>query len=108
MLAAGYPADVFVCVAEGTLKNINAEMCQPEKADNKKVAVIPQLHNTSHCLKKIASRINAKAVLSAPNKMNQLCKMSNPYCKIPVLREKQLQTPFVECAVGVVYEVPMS
>lgn len=34
-------------------------------------AVIPHLHNTSHRLKNIASRINVKVVLSAPKKINQ-------------------------------------
>lgn len=108
LLAAGYPAAVLVSVAEGSLKNLNAEKCQSENTEKKKVAVIPYLHNTSHRLKKIASRINVKVVLSAPNKMNQLCKMTNPYRKRPAMCEKQHRTPFVQCAVGVVYEVPLS
>ncbi|XP_077553291.1 uncharacterized protein LOC144168094 [Haemaphysalis longicornis] len=94
--------------AEGSLKNLNVEKCLSENTEKKKVAVIPYLHNTSHRLKKIAGRINVRVVLSAPNKMNRLCSMTNPYRKGPVLCGKQHRTPFVECAVGVVYEVPLS
>lgn len=111
---AGCPDSLVVSVAEGLLRKMKT-IRQGDKNDvagvdvQKKIAVIPYIHQTSHYLKKMGKRLGVGVVFSAPLKLSVLCKKTNP-CKS---EEKKLcsirhQNLFVPCEEGVVYRMPLS
>lgn len=110
LLAAGFPKNVVVSVAEIVLKRLRREdRPRPMVLRNKqKVAVIPYIHKTAHGFKKVANRSNVKVVFSAPNKLSRLCRVTDPFRKAPSGCAVKHRDPFVECAEGVVYQIPLS
>ncbi|CAN7938287.1 unnamed protein product, partial [Ixodes hexagonus] len=110
LLAAGFPKNVVVSVAEIVLKRLRSEDCPRPTVlrDKQKVAVIPYIHKTAHGLKKVANRSNVKVVFSAPNKLSRLCRMTDPFRKAPSGCAVKHRNPFVECAEEVVYQIPLS
>lgn len=79
-----------------------------------KCVVIPYAHRLSHGLKNVAGRFNVKVLLSAPNKMKNICGIvdrkllekrtgsNKKTCKVKHI------SPVVPCRVGVVYQIPFS
>lgn len=84
---AGYHQPLLVSVSEGLISKIK-KRCTNHHDDlegtrepRKKIAVIPYYHKLSHNLKKIGQRVGVNVVFSAPNKLSQLSKRSNPVRK---------------------------
>lgn len=68
--------------------------------------MIPYIHKTAHGLKKVANRSNLKVVFSAPNELSRLCRMTDPFRKVPSGSAVKHRNPFVECAEEVVFRSP--
>lgn len=107
LLAAGYPSQVIVAVAESLLQRVKhgAERVGARGLTGRPL-VMPYVHTLSHGLKKVANRHEVPLVFSAPNKLQKLCP------RICAQSKRGCSTrhanPFVECSVGVVYSIPMS
>lgn len=110
---AGFPQYVVTSVAEGLLKTVKharegEEQASPETEPVKqKCAVIPYLHDVSHRLKKIGNNANVRVVLSAPNKLYNLCKASYSGSEKPRCQKKHKES-FVKCENNIVYELLLS
>ena len=83
LAAAGYPEHLTVAVAEVLLRKTKKarqrdQTDKNEERDQRKVAVIPYLHSTSHRLKKIGENAGVRVVMSAPQKLTNLCNLTSP------------------------------
>lgn len=110
LLCAGFPKAVLVSVAEGVLKKLRRGVSTRSDAlqkERQKVAVVPYMPRTAHNLKKIAKLLNTKVLLSAPEKLAKMCKLTDPFHKAPAGSLKKHRSPFVACAKGVVYQTPL-
>uniref|UniRef100_A0A224Z125 Tick transposon n=1 Tax=Rhipicephalus zambeziensis TaxID=60191 RepID=A0A224Z125_9ACAR len=110
---AGYPSHLIISVAEGLLRRAKGTQDRSttvgSSAPNKEnVAVIPYIHQVSHNLKKIAGRSNTRVLFSAPLKLGNLCKKTNPDKKISVVCPKKHTKPFIPCRTCVIYRIPLS
>lgn len=108
---AGYPDQVLVSVAKSLLKKCGKKGTVPSKEGAKqreKTVVIPYIHGVSHNLKRIASKVKTRVVFSAPDKLENLCKIvTYPERKAKGCKKKH-QVPMVACAEGVVYRMPLT
>lgn len=80
LVAAGFPGTLLVSVAEKVLKKLRVVASPDQDVAQKKqrVAVVPYMHKTAHDLKRIANRLNARVVFSAPEKLAKLCQNDGP------------------------------
>lgn len=108
LIAAGFPESLLVSDDEKVLKKLQAKDSpdQDTARGKQKVAVTRYMHNTAHNLKKVANRVNAKVVFSAPEELSKMCRHTGPFRKRPVGCLKKHCSPFVARAEGVVYQIP--
>ncbi|KAM7313425.1 uncharacterized protein ISCGN_003290 [Ixodes scapularis] len=105
---AGFPCSVLVSVAETALQKMKGlKRKVPTRQRTKRPEVIPYIHKVAHNLKKVATKYDVPVVFSAPKKLAGLCaRISDEEAKAPC--DKKHVTPYVDCTVGVVYEIPLS
>ena len=110
LLCAGYPKTVIVSVAEGVLRKFRKVVCPRPDAGQvrQKVAVVPYMHRTAHGIGRVAKRVDVKVVYSAPEKLAKMCKLTDPFRKVPTGCPIRHRSPFVTCSEGVVYQIPLS
>uniref|UniRef100_A0A131YMF4 Tick transposon n=1 Tax=Rhipicephalus appendiculatus TaxID=34631 RepID=A0A131YMF4_RHIAP len=114
---SGFSDDVLRMSVQKLIKRMKSTRTietNPMLTNKDKCAVIPYAHKLSHGLKNVASRFNVKVLLSAPNKMKNICGIidrkllgkrtgsDKNCCKV------KHTSPVVPCRVGVVYQVPFS
>lgn len=105
---AGFPLRALVEVAESLIKKIKGNRKSNSDRPTTRPVVIPYMHNVTHNLKKVAQRYNVPVAFSAPNKMARLCRQINsPQPSSDPCTTKH-RNKYVECATGVVYEIPMT
>lgn len=105
---AGFPQGCLTEVAEGLLKKFKGATNRAREKPKTRQVIIPYLHAMSHNLKKVAQRFRVPVVFSAPEKMARLCRrINNPQTDMEQCGTKH-KTKYAECAVGVVYEIPLS
>lgn len=110
LVSAGYPLSILISVSECLLKEVKqAEASNYRKRERTtRPVIVPYIHNMSHKLKKVASRVNVDVVFSAPQRLSSLCKRVNGQ---PIRTEcctKNHKTKFVSCAEGVIYSFPLT
>ncbi|XP_037517937.1 uncharacterized protein LOC119394697 [Rhipicephalus sanguineus] len=89
--AAGFPEFLLCDLAETLLRKLKKTSDVPRKnTDKTKTAVIPDVHQVSHRIKKAAGRAGVRVVF-APNKLGGLCKRVNP--NVNVLPSKHSNPP---------------
>ena len=96
-------------MSETLLQRLKGERRRPEplQGQRKRPHVVPYMHKISHNLKKVANRHHVPVVFSAPNKLSRLCaRISSRGAKAAC--DKKHAKPFLRCAVGTVYEIPLS
>lgn len=105
-----YPNHIIVSVAEGLLRQIQSKVSSPvcPNIEKNRVAFIPYMHGSLHCLKKIAQRNNIPVAFSMPNKFSSLCKKTTPGGTKKTTCEKNHQKKPAECIRSVVYQIPTS
>lgn len=106
---AGYPRSVVGAVAESLLQKLKGAT-KAAAADSAqrltRPEVMPYVHRVSHSLKKVAGKYGVPIVFSAPRKLSVLCSRISGKKTAPC--EKKHERPSGKCAVGVVYEIPLS
>lgn len=109
LLSAGFPVSVVNAVAETLLQKVQGSKprTKAQLTNDQRPEVVPYLHKASHNLKKVATRYGVPVVFSAPSKLGQLCSRIATTGKKRAC-EKRHEKPFVDCAVGVVYEIPLT
>lgn len=105
--SAGYPGAVIVAVAKMLLKKVKGMKKAKDNRGPEKTDVIPYMHRVSHNMKEVAERYGISIAFSAPCKLARMCS------RIPGEHKKggcgkKHSHRYVECAVGVVYEIPLS
>ncbi|CAN7997046.1 unnamed protein product, partial [Ixodes hexagonus] len=105
---AGFPCSVLVSIAETALQKMKGRRRKDTtRQRTKRPEVIPYVHKLAHNLKKVANKYDVPVVFSAPKKLAGLCsRISDEKAKRPC--DKKHATPYVDCSVGVVYEIPLS
>lgn len=109
LLSSGYPALLLSSVAQKMLKTRQGKSLTSREGQsrNKKVAVIPYIHQLSHNLKRIGKRAGVDVIFSAPHRLSRLCrKVNGSGEKVPDCTIKH-RDPFVACSSGVVYSIPL-
>ncbi|CAN7996104.1 unnamed protein product [Ixodes hexagonus] len=109
--AAGFPPSVLLDVSETILKKIKNRSREDSEDNIRRAvrpAVLPYIHRLSHNLKKVAKRVDVKVVYSAPEKLAKMCKLTDPFRKVPTGCPIRHRSPFVTCSEGVVYQIPLS
>lgn len=101
---------VQVSVAECLLRDSRKRIPQENFAVTAgcKTSVLPYIHNVSHNLKKVAQRANIRVVFSAPDKLDRLCKLTNPKKDALPVCGKRHVNKYVDCTRAVVYKFPLS
>lgn len=109
LLTAGFPLMVLIAVAESLLKKIKCNRtCEADALKRKTPVVLPYVHKVAHNLKNVANRHGVPVVFSAPRKLAGLCpKILKGSDKAAACQTKHA-TPFVRCATGVVYSIPLT
>ena len=80
---------------------------RPERRDANPV-VIPYMHRVIYNLKRVGNKYGVPIVFSAPHKLAKMCpKVCSSNQVIPGCGTKHAK-PYVRCATGVVYEIPLS
>lgn len=106
--SSGYSDPLLVATAESLLQKVKGQ--GRRKATHKndtRPEVIPYIHKVAHNLKKVANRHNVPIVFSAPRKLSKLCARISGEEKKTNCGIKHNRC-YVDCAVGVVYELPLS
>ncbi|XP_042149365.1 uncharacterized protein LOC121837684, partial [Ixodes scapularis] len=107
---AGYPTTLLSDVASKLLKKVKGSQSTQRDVERKRPVVIPNLHRISHNLKNVGKRHGIPVVFSAPEKMSQICPRVHAKAE-GIARNKcskKHARPFVPCATGVVYSIPLS
>lgn len=105
---AGFPVVVLTAVAESLLQKVKGRAAYTtDTPKRKKPVVVPYVHRVAHNLKNVANRHRVPVVFSAPRKLASLCPkiLRGPDNKKDCL--KGHTTPYVGCATGVVYMIPL-
>lgn len=109
LLEAGFSKNFLSCTVERLLKKFRSTETLPRNSSRpSKPAVLPYVHQLSHNLKKVATRYNIPVVFSAPCKYSQLCSRVSKAQNKKAECEKRHTNNFGRCAVGVVYQIPLS
>lgn len=104
---AGFPCSVVCSVAETLLQKIKGKKKKSHaKPGSRRPQVVPYIHRVAHNLKKVAGRYDVPVVFSAPKKLSGLCSKIGQ--KKKALCEKRHGKHYCSCAVGVVYEIPLT
>lgn len=104
LLSAGFPFSVVNAVVETFLKKVKG-ITQERK--EKQTEVVPYLHKVPHNLKKVAMRYGVPVVFSTPSKLSQLCPRIATDSRKKACGKRH-DKPLVQCAVGVVYKIPLA
>lgn len=104
---SGYPDSLLGGVAESPSKKTRGQLEVNEREKIKRSVVMPYMHKISHQLKNVGGRYNVLMVFSTPNKLGGLSSRTNHSRnnKCCTIRHT---TPYLTCASGVVYEIPLS
>ena len=106
LYSAGYPRSVVTAAAESLLQKIKGKKKEAQRFEKRPV-VVPYAHKVAHNLKKVANRYKVPVVFSAPRKLSGLCPQISRG-PVPAPCGKRHARPYVTCATGVVYEIPLS
>lgn len=109
---AGYSRDVLRSVVEKALKAIKdanrstAISGEATQVREKKVAVIPYLHQISHNIKRVGKRAGVNVIFSAPAKLLTMCCQVNSDARPQKMCTTKHTDWFVPCEDRVVYCIP--
>lgn len=110
LTASGFPTQVLTEVVGTLIKKVKGCEKAARKVDKKRVVVVPYIHRISHNLKQVANRYGVPLVMSAPQKMGQIC--SKVRAKVENITKHRCHTkhvrPYVPCSTRVVYSIPLS
>ncbi|XP_042144719.1 uncharacterized protein LOC121834881, partial [Ixodes scapularis] len=106
---AGFPLGVVMGVVESLVKVFRGPAStEARQKPTVRPVVLPYMHKVSHGVKKVASRYNVPVVFSAPAKLGRLCAAVNRGGRVGTQCQVKHRNPFVACACGVVYLIPLS
>ncbi|XP_040062780.1 uncharacterized protein LOC120837464, partial [Ixodes scapularis] len=107
---AGYPSALLSDIASTIIRKVNGIQNTKRSVERKRPVVIPYVHKISHNLKNVGNRYGVPVVFSAPQKMSQICLRVNAKAEGSLKNRcsKKHAKPFVPCATGVVYNIPLS
>lgn len=109
LASAGFPSAVVVGVAESLVKMFRGYPSATKKQrPSSRPVVIPYIHALSHRIKRVASKFEVPVVFSAPSKLSRLCAAVSRAGRPSVQCDVKHRTPYVACASGVVYQIPLS
>ncbi|CAN8002302.1 unnamed protein product, partial [Ixodes hexagonus] len=109
LASAGFPSAVVVGVAESLVRFFRGYTSPREKPrPNSRPVVLPYVHALSHRIKRVADRFDVPVVFSAPSKLSRLCASVGRAGRPSVQCDIKHRTPYVACASGVVYQIPLS
>ncbi|KAM7309437.1 uncharacterized protein ISCGN_013068 [Ixodes scapularis] len=104
---AGYPRDLLVTSLKSLISQPHPDRARPPRP--KKFAVIPYHHSTSHRLRAAARRYDVDVALSCRFRLGSMCRLVNdPQRRSRAGCAKKHKTPFISCATGRVYSIPLS
>lgn len=105
--STGFSGTIVVAVAKTLLKKVEGVKKAKDNYSPEKTDVIPCLHRVSHNMKKVTERHEISIAFSAPCQPVCLCSRIPGKCKKEGCGKKH-SNRYVECAVNVVYEIPLS
>ncbi|CAN7980385.1 unnamed protein product [Ixodes pacificus] len=109
LASAGFPSAVVVGVAESLVRMFRGHSSPGKKQrPSTRPVVLPYIHALSHRIKRVAGRFEVPVVFSAPSKLSHLCAAVSREGRPSVQCDVKHRTPYVACASGVVYQIPLS
>lgn len=112
LTTAVFPKALQVSVSEGLVKRCRVENSTRDAANEqtqnkRKVAVVPYLHKTVHCLQKLLVALTQKFFFKLQKNL-AVCGLTGPCRKSVVGCSKRHGNHFVDCEKAVLYELPLS
>lgn len=105
--SAGFPGTVGVAVAKMLFKKVKGEKKAKDISRPQKTDVMPHMHRVSHNMKKVAERYGITLAFSPSCKLASLCSRISAERRKKACGKKHANR-HVDCAVGVVYEIPLA
>lgn len=100
---------LIVGVAESLIKEFRGRPSpKVRQKPTTRPVVVPYVHALSLEVKRVAYKYNLPVVFSAPQKLSRLCSALKQGSTSDFHCDVNSRTPFVSCALGVVYQIPFT